>query len=166
MHFSVRDFAYAEDSELHYAQRHLLEEEDLEEEAEEQELNGQAVALFDFAPENDNEIALHAGQQLWINYRYGQGWLVAEDESGEIGLVPEEYVELVRTEEPKLLLAHLSRESDWEDEDEHPGASDSTGVISEVPAALDTTPKKPPIVRKGSQDKTADSSTALSQLTI
>ncbi|ODV71938.1 adaptor protein NBP2, partial [Cyberlindnera jadinii NRRL Y-1542] len=54
-----------------------------------------AVALFDFTPENDNEIGLTMGQIVWINYRYGQGWLVAEDDQGEIGLVPEEYVQLL-----------------------------------------------------------------------
>ncbi|ODV79727.1 uncharacterized protein CANTADRAFT_35391, partial [Suhomyces tanzawaensis NRRL Y-17324] len=52
-----------------------------------------AIALFDFTPENDNEVGLTAGQLIWISYRHGQGWLVAEDpESGENGLVPEEYV--------------------------------------------------------------------------
>lgn len=59
------------------------------------EINRKARALFDFSPENDNEVALHAGQLIWISYRHGQGWLVAEDpETGENGLVPEEYVEI------------------------------------------------------------------------
>jgi hypothetical protein len=59
------------------------------------EINRKAVALFDFTPENDNEVALVAGQIIWISYRHGQGWLVAEDpKTGEIGLVPEEYVEI------------------------------------------------------------------------
>lgn len=59
------------------------------------EINKQAVALFDFVPENDNEVALKEGQIIWISYRHGQGWLVAEDpESGENGLVPEEYVDI------------------------------------------------------------------------
>lgn len=59
------------------------------------EINCKAMALFDFIPENDNEVALTEGQIIWISYRHGQGWLVAEDsESGENGLVPEEYVEI------------------------------------------------------------------------
>jgi hypothetical protein len=34
---------------------------------------------------------------LWISYRHGEGWLVASDpKTGENGLVPEEYVRMVR----------------------------------------------------------------------
>ncbi|RLV89982.1 NAP1-binding protein 2 [Spathaspora sp. JA1] len=59
------------------------------------EINRKARALFDFIPENDNEVSLTEGQIIWISYRHGQGWLVAEDpETGENGLVPEEYVEI------------------------------------------------------------------------
>ncbi len=60
------------------------------------EIHGRAVALFDFKPENDNEVALKEGQIIWVSYRHGRGWLVAEDPTtGETGLVPEEYVQLV-----------------------------------------------------------------------
>lgn len=70
------------------------------------EIHGRAVALFDFTPENDNEAPLKEGQIIWISYRHGQGWLVAEDPiTGEKGLVPEEYVEMIpprqSTEEQK-----------------------------------------------------------------
>ncbi|KAI9670214.1 MAG: HOG (high osmolarity glycerol) pathway protein [Alyxoria varia] len=62
-----------------------------------EEMHGKAVALFDFAKENENELPLVEGQVLWVSYRHGQGWLVAQDpKSGESGLVPEEYVRLVR----------------------------------------------------------------------
>ncbi|RKP32548.1 hypothetical protein METBISCDRAFT_2484, partial [Metschnikowia bicuspidata] len=55
-----------------------------------------AVAIFDFIPENDNEIELREGQSVWISYRHGQGWLVAEDPNlGKNGLVPEEYVDFL-----------------------------------------------------------------------
>ncbi|KAK9461452.1 uncharacterized protein V1516DRAFT_675986 [Lipomyces oligophaga] len=61
------------------------------------EIHGRAVALFDFIPENDNEVALKEGQTIWISYRHGQGWLVAQDPTtGESGLVPEEYVEIIQ----------------------------------------------------------------------
>lgn len=61
------------------------------------EINCKARAIFDFNAENDNEISLIEGQIIWISYRHGQGWLVAEDpENGENGLVPEEYVEIIR----------------------------------------------------------------------
>jgi hypothetical protein len=60
------------------------------------EIHGRAVALFDFIPENENEAPLKEGQVIWVSYRHGQGWLVAEDpRTGETGLVPEEYVQMI-----------------------------------------------------------------------
>lgn len=44
-----------------------------------EEMHGKAVALFDFTRENDNELGLLEGQVIWVSYRHGQGWLVAED---------------------------------------------------------------------------------------
>jgi hypothetical protein len=62
-----------------------------------EEMHGKAVALFDFMREHENELPLVEGQVIWVSYRHGQGWLVAEDpKTGESGLVPEEYVRLVR----------------------------------------------------------------------
>ena len=62
-----------------------------------EEMHGKAVALFDFERENENELPLVEGQVVWVSYRHGQGWLVAEDpKSGESGLVPEAYVRLLR----------------------------------------------------------------------
>ena len=62
-----------------------------------EEMHGKAVALFDFARENENELPLKEGQIIWVSYRHGQGWLVAEDpRTGDAGLVPEEYVRLLR----------------------------------------------------------------------
>jgi SH3 domain len=62
-----------------------------------EEMHGRAVALFDFARENDNELPLIEGQVILVSYRHGQGWLVAQDpKTGESGLVPEEYVRLLR----------------------------------------------------------------------
>ncbi len=62
-----------------------------------EEMHGKAVALFDFARENENELPLNEGQVIWVSYRHGQGWLVAEDpKTRESGLVPEEYVRLLR----------------------------------------------------------------------
>lgn len=57
---------------------------------------GPSLALYDFAPENDNELELKEGQIIQVGYRHGQGWLVAMNiETGEQGLVPEEYVRLL-----------------------------------------------------------------------
>jgi hypothetical protein len=62
-----------------------------------EEMHGKAVALFDFESENDNELPLVEGQIILVSYRHGQGWLVAQDpKTGESGLVPEEYVRLLR----------------------------------------------------------------------
>ncbi|KAK5108049.1 hypothetical protein LTR62_008823 [Meristemomyces frigidus] len=57
---------------------------------------GRSLALYSFEPENSNELRLREGQVVMVAYRHGQGWLVAEDaETGEQGLVPEEYVRLL-----------------------------------------------------------------------
>lgn len=62
-----------------------------------EEMHGKAVALFDFESENENELPLVEGQVIWVSYRHGQGWLVAMDpRTQESGLVPEEYVRLLR----------------------------------------------------------------------
>ena len=62
-----------------------------------EEMHGKAVALYDFAKENENELPLLEGQVLWVSYRHIEGWLVAQDpKSGESGLVPEAYIRLLR----------------------------------------------------------------------
>lgn len=62
-----------------------------------EEMHGKAVALFDFEREHENELPLTEGQVILVSYRHGQGWLVAEDpKTGESGLVPEEFVRLVK----------------------------------------------------------------------
>jgi len=72
----------------------------------EEEVHGKAVALFNFQREHDNELALVKGQIIWISYRHGQGWLVAEDpKTKQSGLVPEEYVRLLRDDESSIDVA-------------------------------------------------------------
>lgn len=62
-----------------------------------EEMHGRAVALFDFESEHENELPLAEGQIILVSYRHGQGWLVAQDpKTGESGLVPEEFVRLIR----------------------------------------------------------------------
>lgn len=76
-----------------------------------EEMHGKAVALFDFERENESELPLVEGQIIWVSYRYGQGWLVAEDpKTQESGLVPEEYVRLLRDIEGGMtsLTGHLN----------------------------------------------------------
>lgn len=145
----TKDYAYREDHPLHLnnyptSQRSLFSssgdldlhdfgpaEYDDDDTLGPEEINCRAVALFDFEPENDNEVALKEGQVIWISYRHGQGWLVAEDpELGENGLVPEGYVEICAPEEesnqdePKPFIPRVLQnvrnpedDSDWEDTD-------------------------------------------------
>lgn len=59
-------------------------------------INQKAIALYDFEPENNNELELKEGDIVFINYRHGQGWLVAENlEKTKTGFVPEEFVSLL-----------------------------------------------------------------------
>lgn len=70
-----------------------------------EEMHGKAVALFDFQKENENELGLVEGQVIWVSYRHGMGWLVAEDpKTRESGLVPEEYVRLLRDIQQPLFV--------------------------------------------------------------
>ena len=98
-----------------------------------EEMHGKAVALFDFAHENENELPLTEGQVIWVSYRHGQGWLVAEDpKTGDTGLVPEEYVRLVRHIEGGL--TYLSGEQDVE------GGGASASPVTAAPADSAITP--------------------------
>ncbi|KAL1958370.1 hypothetical protein VTO42DRAFT_4471 [Malbranchea cinnamomea] len=81
-----------------------------------EEMHGKAVALFDFEREHENELPLKEGQIILVSYRHGQGWLVAEDpRTGESGLVPEEFVRLVRDIEGGL--HSLNGDSSMDDDD-------------------------------------------------
>ncbi|EMG47668.1 hypothetical protein G210_1924 [Candida maltosa Xu316] len=122
------------------------------------EINCKARAIFDFNAENDNEISLVEGQIIWISYRHGQGWLVAEDpENGENGLVPEEYVEIIREVEedvPKRFLPEIfsaagitngdeqqqqeeeEEDSEWVDTE---GEDDEVKVVTEEEGKTTTT---------------------------
>ena len=72
---------------------------------------GQSLVLYDFEPENANELGLKEGQVIMVSYRHGQGWLVAEDPlTGEQGLVPEAYVRLLSD------LPHYNKETGTFDE--------------------------------------------------
>lgn len=87
-----------------------LSEEDLSSQAHDDELHGRAIALFDFSPEHENEFPLTEGQVIYISSRHGLGWLVAVDmESGDCGLVPEEYVRLLEDEDDTLAESDLDK---------------------------------------------------------
>lgn len=119
-----------------------------------EEMHGKAVALFDFNPENDNELPLQEGQVIWVSYRNGQGWLVAEDpKSRETGLVPEEYVRLFK---------HIEA-AGWHDltgEEGQDAAFDPTedgGITSPVTTITATPEEISDPVRKASTASNGDS---------
>lgn len=96
-----------------------------------EEMHGKAVALFDFESEHQNELPLKEGQIILVSYRHGQGWLVAEDpRTGESGLVPEEFVRLVRDIEGGL---HGLNSVTLDD-----GNMDITSPVSTDPSSLNT----------------------------
>jgi hypothetical protein len=80
----------AEPSDHHSPQRESMGPED------EELFAGPSLALYGFEPENENELRLIEGEVIMVSYRHGQGWLVAEKDNGEQGLVPEAYVRLLR----------------------------------------------------------------------
>ncbi|KAF2840970.1 hypothetical protein M501DRAFT_903040, partial [Patellaria atrata CBS 101060] len=103
-----------------------------------EEYHGKAVALFDFARENENELPLIEGQVILVSYRQSQGWLVAQDpKTGESGLVPEEYVRLLRDIEGGLnglmngVFSPLA-------ESQNRGALAHSGAFAESPAEAKT----------------------------
>ncbi|KAF2233253.1 hypothetical protein EV356DRAFT_448780, partial [Viridothelium virens] len=56
-----------------------------------------AIALFDFAGENDSELPLSKGQALIVPYQEGEDWLFVHDSMNrESGLVPEDCVRLLK----------------------------------------------------------------------
>ena len=68
----VRDFAYPVDSPLHYGQPATpsLENNHSTISLSSPDFTGRdARALFDFKPETEYEIALKAGQSIWVQYR-------------------------------------------------------------------------------------------------
>ncbi|KAI9031539.1 hypothetical protein CLU79DRAFT_729023 [Phycomyces nitens] len=92
----IRDFAYPTTSSLHHGKSfesnqssNRLSEISLSS----SEFTGrQARVLYDFYPETEYEIAIKAGQLVWVQYRQCHGWLIA-DVNDDTGLIPESYVE-------------------------------------------------------------------------
>ncbi|KAL4796542.1 hypothetical protein BDV19DRAFT_378058 [Aspergillus venezuelensis] len=96
-----------------------------------EEMHGKAVALFDFTREHENELPLAEGQVIFVSYRHGQGWLVAEDpRTGESGLVPEEFVRLVRDIEGGLTSLNGDAEAEFEDEYPSPDSTESQQEVT------------------------------------
>ncbi|EDO19038.1 hypothetical protein Kpol_2000p2 [Vanderwaltozyma polyspora DSM 70294] len=130
-YISIKDFAYDVTNPLHYgyfedaeerADNELYNEDEHDDDDDDDNddtkrqsiilptnyiVNQRAVALYDFVPENDSELGLEEGDIVFISYKHGQGWLVAENQGRtKTGLVPEEFVSFLEDDE------------DYEDEDE------------------------------------------------
>ncbi|EJS42330.1 nbp2p [Saccharomyces arboricola H-6] len=178
-YISIKDYAYEDSNPLHYGYFDGDHEED---EAvsdssntddgynkrqsitlpDDYIVNQRAVALYDFEPENDNELKLTEGDTVFISYKHGQGWLVAENESrSKTGLVPEEFVSYIQPEDGEdkqedtarpFYLTHLITQSvnpenssdnddnndgdDGEDDDEWEDIDDVVDVETDVKTKL------------------------------
>ncbi|XP_061742202.1 sorting nexin-9b isoform X2 [Nerophis ophidion] len=69
-----------------------------------------AQVLYDFAAEaGNNELTVKEGETLTItNQNVGGGWIEAQNSRGEIGLVPEDYIELSKSSFPEAGPAALT----------------------------------------------------------
>ncbi|KAG2467777.1 hypothetical protein GTO96_0015535, partial [Polypterus senegalus] len=65
-------------------------------------LDSQARVLYDFTAEpGNNELTVKEGETVTItNQEIGGGWLEAKSNKGEVGLVPEDYVEIIVSPAP------------------------------------------------------------------
>lgn len=128
-----------------------------------EEMHGKAVALFDFARENVNELPLVEGQVIWVSYRHGQGWLVAEDpKTRESGLVPEAYVRLLRDIEGGLTSLSSGGDSNKSNSNNNKNNKINKGASSTVHGSIDPLSPDPrdPISNSNNSDPTTISSIA------
>ncbi|MCJ1310884.1 HOG (high osmolarity glycerol) pathway protein [Agyrium rufum] len=112
-----------------------------------EEMHGKAVALFDFQKENENELPLMEGQVILVSYRHGHGWLVAEDpRTGDTGLVPEEYVRLLRDIEGGWSSLSGTIDGAMDNNSSSSGQRDQLGMLS--PGSLES--QSDPLANAGS----------------
>lgn len=104
--------------------------EDAPERVSDEDICGMAVALYDFSPEHSNEFPLKRGDVIWIAYRYGDGWLVAQDteDTSRIGLVPEDYCEMIQESQ-----SHEKHQRDIERDVVGKGTKNLTSTSSDNP---------------------------------
>uniref|UniRef100_A0A8D3APH0 Sorting nexin n=1 Tax=Scophthalmus maximus TaxID=52904 RepID=A0A8D3APH0_SCOMX len=71
--------------------------------------SGNAQVLYDFAAEaGNNELTVKEGETVTItNQSIGGGWIEAQNSRGEVGLVPEDYIE-VRTTAPTPSVGNVA----------------------------------------------------------
>ena len=131
-----------------------------------EEMHGKAVALFDFTREHENELQLVEGQVIFVSYRHGEGWLVAEDpKSGESGLVPEEFVRLLRDIEGGLtsLNDETMSSEDMTDNTNHTNAASSESTTDQIPPAQEQPVEQQPTnTVNGQESEDRDNKTPVS----
>jgi hypothetical protein len=62
---------------------------------------GMATALFDYDPQENDELAFSEGAVLEILVVQDDGWVTARDANGATGLVPGNYVKMLRVDSTK-----------------------------------------------------------------
>lgn len=114
-----------------------------------EEMHGKAVALFDFTREHENELPLTEGQVIYVSYRHGQGWLVAEDpKTGENGLVPEEFVRLLRDIEGGLTSLNGDPNTDTGNADASLDSNSNSNSTESDQQSTPTQAERPSLVLK------------------
>lgn len=65
------------------------------EQAQQEEIEGlEAVALYDFQAQGDDELSVAEGDALWVIEQEGEEWWKCRNASGNEGVVPASYVEV------------------------------------------------------------------------
>ncbi|PVU92206.1 hypothetical protein BB559_003810 [Furculomyces boomerangus] len=70
------------------------DDDDLETKDPENKIIGKARALYDFAAESEYELGFSQGDILILTKKQGEGWVIGY-KGDDVGLVPENYVELI-----------------------------------------------------------------------
>jgi hypothetical protein len=111
------------------------------------EMQGDAMALFDHTAARENELSLQEGQKVNVKSRQGIGWLKVEDEDGRSGVVHEKNVVLTR-----ILADYVSSQfrTRVPSRGEDAIGSRPRGFLAQSePATLDRTSELPPEDTKG-----------------
>ncbi len=97
---------------------------------------GMATALFDYDPQENDELAFSEGAALEVLEVLDDGWCTARDANGATGLVPGNYVKMLRT---------VVTTCDGNDTEVHmPRESNLSSSSPFAPPALSAPPPPPP----------------------
>lgn len=67
-----------------------------------------ALVLFDYVPKRDDELHLHQGLKLTVLEKSSDGWWKGEEENGNKGWFPSNYVQEEAIEENDLMMAKIN----------------------------------------------------------